>query len=367
MILIQLSLVKKLKNRIESLQHLLDTENLDGYIVNKEVNLVYFTGYLSEEAKLLVPRDGESVLYVDGRFYEEAKEKAKDCKVELAKKKVILDGMVQSQIKDLRLKHIGFDSLDVAVYLNFAKALGSAEFMPKNEIVMRLRKVKDKQEIECIRKAAELTSEGMKAAVETVRPGLREYEVAAEAEHKMRKSGSGMLAFDTIVAGGFRSAFPHARCSDYKIKKGDLIVIDLGASFRHYKADMTRTVVAGKPSAKQEKIYKIVKDAQEKAFQSVKAEVKCVDVDAVARKHIEKQGYAEYFVHGLGHGVGLEVHEMPILNSESKDVLQSGNVVTVEPGIYIVDFGGVRIEDTVLVGDNKGEKLTEASYTLQVE
>lgn len=340
---------------------------MDGYLATKEVNLIYFTDYLSEEAKLLVPRDGESVLYVDGRFYEEAKEKVKGCRVELAKKKAVLDEMVQSQIKDLKLKRIGFDALDVAVYLNFSKALENSEFIPKNEIVMRLRKVKDKQEIEYIKKAAELTSKGMKAAVETVKPGLREYEVAAEAEYKMRKSGSGMLAFDTIVAGGFRSAFPHARCTDYKIKNGDLVVIDLGASFHNYRADMTRTVVAGKPSAKQEKIYKIVKDAQQKAFQSVKAGVKCVDVDAVARKHIEKQGYAVYFVHGLGHGVGLEVHESPTLNSESKDVLQSGNIVTVEPGIYIAGFGGVRVEDTVLVEENRGEKLTKTSYTLKVE
>jgi len=355
-----------LKHRIESLKHLLETEKLDGYLAAKEINLVYFINYLSEEAKLLVPHDGESILYVDGRFYEEAKEKAKDCKVELAKKKVALNEMVQSQMIDLKLKHIGFDSLDVATYLNFSNVLSNTEFTPKNEIVMQLRSVKDKQEIECIRKAAEVTSEGMKAAIDTVGPGLREYEVAAEAEYKMRKSGSGM-AFETIVAGGSRSAFPHARCSDYKIKKGDLVVIDLGASFQHYRADMTRTVVAGKPSPKQERIHEIVRDAQEKAFQSVKARVKCVDVDTVARKHIEKEGYAECFVHGLGHGVGLEVHEMPTLNSESKDVLESGNVVTVEPGIYIVAFGGVRIEDTVLVGENKGEKLTKASYTLEVE
>lgn len=340
---------------------------MDGYLIVREVNLVYFTGYLSEEAKLLVPLDGESILYVDGRFYEEAKEKVKGCRVELVKKKTALDEMVQSQMKDLKLKHIGFDALDAAVYLNFLKALGNVEFMPKKELVMQLRKVKDKQEIECIRKAAKLTGEGMKAAIKAVRPGLREYEVAAEAEYKMRKSGSGVLAFDTIVAGGSRSAFPHARCTDYKLKRGDLVVIDLGASFQYYRADMTRTVVAGKPSSRQEKIYKLVKDAQEKAFQSVKVDVKCVDVDTTARKYFEAKGYSEYFVHGLGHGVGLEVHEMPTLNSESKDVLQSGNVVTVEPGIYIVGFGGVRIEDTVLVGDNKGEKLTKASYTLQVE
>jgi len=357
---------KNLKHRIESLRRLFETEKLDGYLVAKEVNLVYFTNYLSE-GKLVVPRDGESVLYVDGRYYEEAKDNVKDIKVELVKKKGTLDVLVQGRMKDLGLKHIGFDSLDISIYLNFSKALGNVEFTPKNEVVMNLRKVKDKQEIECIRKAAELTSEGMRAAIETVRPGLREYEVAAEAEYIMRKSGSGMIAFDTIVAGGSHSAFPHARCTDYKIKKGDLVVIDIGASFQHYKADMTRTVVAGKPSPKQEKIYKIVKDAQEKAFQSVKAGVRCIDVDAVARKHIENEGYNEYFVHGLGHGVGLEVHESPpTLNSESKDVLESGNVVTVEPGIYIVDFGGVRIEDTVLVKKDGAERLTKTACNFEI-
>lgn len=358
--------MRKLKHRIESLKNLFETEKLDGYLVASEINLVYFTGYFSE-GKLLIPPDCESVLYVDGRYYEEAKKNVKGCKVELVKKRGALDETVQSHIRNLKLKRIGFDSLDAAAYLDLSKALSNADFMPKNNVVMQLRSVKDKQEIEYIRKAAELTSEGMKAAMEAVRPDLREYEVAAEAEYKMRKSGSGMLAFDTIVAGGVRSAFPHARCSDYKIKKGDLAVIDLGASFQHYRADMTRTVVAGKPSSKQEKIYRIVREAQEKAFQSVKGGIKCVDVDAVARKHIEKKGYAECFVHGLGHGVGLEIHEDPRLNSESKEVLESGNVVTVEPGIYIVDFGGVRIEDTVLVGENKGEKLTKAPYTLAVE
>jgi len=344
----------------------LETEKLDGYLVARDINLVYFTNYLSE-GKLLVSRDGESILYVDGRYYEEAQENAKGCKIELVKKKGALNEMIQTQMKDLRLKRIGFDSLDAVVYLNFSKALDNAEFTPRNEMVMRLRSVKDEQEIECIRRTAELTSEGMKTAIETVRPGLREYEVAAEAEYKMRKSGSGMPAFDTIVAGGFHSAFPHARCTDYKIKKGDLVVIDIGTSFQHYKADMTRTVVAGKPSPKQQKIYNVVRDAQEKAFQSVKAGAKCIDVDAVARKHIEKEGYGECFVHGLGHGVGLEVHEAPTLNSESKDVLESGNVVTVEPGIYIADFGGVRIEDTVLVKKDGAERLTKATYDFEIQ
>ncbi|RLI44753.1 hypothetical protein DRO69_06690 [Candidatus Bathyarchaeota archaeon] len=145
------------------------------------------------------------------------------------------------------------------------------------------------------------------------------------------------------------------------------MVIDIGAKHQHYRADLTRTVTAGKPSSRQVKIHKIVREAQNRAFQKVKAGVKACDVDAVARRLIEEEGYGEYFVHGLGHGVGLDIHEPPALNPEAKDRLTVGNVVTVEPGIYIINFGGIRIEDTVLVGEDGAERLTEASYVLEVK
>jgi len=226
--------------------------------------------------------------------------------------------------------------------------------------------VKDETELKYMRKAAELTSEGMKTALETIKPGLREYEVAAEVEYTMRRRGSGGVAFDTIVASGLRSAFPHGGCTDRTIRRGDLVVVDIGAKHQHYRADLTRTVTVGKPSSRQVKIHKVVREAQNRAFQSVKAGVKACDVDAVARRLIEEEGYGEYFVHGLGHGVGLDIHEPPALNPETKDRLKVGNVVTVEPGIYIIDFGGIRIEDTVLVGKGGAERLTEASYVLRV-
>jgi Xaa-Pro dipeptidase len=191
--------------------------------------------------------------------------------------------------------------------------------------------------------------------------------VAAEIEYAMRKQGSYGTAFETIVASGSCSAFPHGVCSDRKIRKGDLVVIDVGAAYKFYRSDMTRTLVAGKPSEKQTKIYNIVKTAQEKAFETLKLNVKAADVDGVARKIIADAGYGEYFVHSLGHGVGLEVHEPPTLSPESKEVLAAGNVVTVEPGIYLVGYGGVRIEDTVLVQRNGAEKLTNGPYALSKE
>jgi Xaa-Pro dipeptidase len=183
----------------------------------------------------------------------------------------------------------------------------------------------------------------------------------------MRKRGSYGTAFETIVASGPCSAFPHGGCSNREIREGDLVIVDLGATYKFYRSDMTRTLAAGKPSEKQKKLYQIVKTAQEKAFEIMKPNVKAKDVDAVARKIIEDAGYGEYFVHGIGHGVGLEVHEPPTLSPDSTETLAVGNVVTDEPGIYLVGYGGVRIEDTVLVQKNEAEKLTIGPYSLYAE
>jgi Xaa-Pro aminopeptidase len=207
----------------------------------------------------------------------------------------------------------------------------------------------------------------MRVAGEVVVAGVKEYEVAAEVEYAMRKQGSSGTAFETIVASGLASAFPHGGCSDREIREGDLVVVDMGATYKFYRSDMTRTFVAGNPSAKQKKLYEVVRAAQEKAVKTMKPNVKAKDVDATARKIIADAGYGEYFVHGLGHGVGLDIHEPPTLSPDSEDVLAAGNVVTVEPGIYLVSYGGVRIEDTVLVHGNGAEKLTNGAYGLGKE
>jgi Xaa-Pro aminopeptidase len=183
----------------------------------------------------------------------------------------------------------------------------------------------------------------------------------------MRKGGSWNTAFDTIVASGARSAFPHGGCTEREIRRGDLVVVDIGASYQHYCSDMTRTLAAGKPSEKQKKLYEIVKNAQEKAFQTIKPKEKAEEIDSAARKVIVDAGYGEYFVHGLGHGVGLEIHEPPTLSPESKEKLAISNVVTNEPGIYLIGFGGIRIEDSVLVQKGEAEKLTKGPYSLETE
>lgn len=355
-----------LNHHVKSLKASLRNKELDGYLVTNENSIFYFTGFLGG-AKLLIPREDENRLYVQGVNYQAARQTAKNCRIELVNRKEKADLKVAGYIRSLKLKQLGFDSLDASAYLKLSRALKGVRLKALGKLVWDLRRVKDETELKYMRRAAEITSLGMKTALETLRPGLREYEVAAGMEYAMRRLGSDGVAFDTIAASEGRSAFPHGGCTDRKIRKGDLVVIDVGAKYRHYRADMTRTVTVGKPSPKQRRIHETVKKAQEKAFQSVKAGVRACDVDKTARELIQKEGYGEFFVHGLGHGIGLEVHEPPSLNPENKEDLKAGNVVTLEPGVYIVAFGGVRIEDTVLVLEDGAERLTEAPYNLEVK
>jgi len=354
--------------RIDALkQSAVKEGKFDGFLIFDGANLTYLTGFSGASA-LLIPTDGDSVIYVYGVNYAHAKVELTGITVELVKSSKNLMDKIAKQAKAFKVERFAVDALNVESWRALAKSLGSDEGVAvDNSLIRALRKVKDAKEIRLMQKAAELTSEGMRVAYETVAPGMREYEVAAEIEYAMRKRGSSGTAFETVVASGVCSAFPHGNCSDKEIREGDLVVVDMGATYKFYRSDMTRTLVAGKPSEKQKKLYQTVKKAQETAFEALKPNVKGADVDGTARKLIADAGYGEYFVHNLGHGVGLEVHEPPILGPDSKDVLAVGNVVTVEPGIYLVGYGGFRIEDTVLLKRNGAEKLTSGPYALSKE
>jgi Xaa-Pro aminopeptidase len=344
-----------------------EEKGFDGFLIFNWANLLYFAGFPGA-VSLLIPRDGESTIYVYGVNYEQAKAEGKGFRVALVKRDENLMAKIAEKVKDCKIKKLAVDALSIEGWRSLAKETqGETKLKVKGNFVWELRKVKDEEEIALMRKAGELTSEGMKAAYEALAPSMKEYEVAAEIEYAMRKRGSYGTAFETIVASGLRSAFPHGGCSDREIREGDLVVVDVGATYKFYRSDMTRTLVAGKPSEKQKRLYEIVKAAQEKAFEAMKPNAKARDVDATARKIIEDAGYGEYFVHSLGHGVGLEVHEPPTLNFSSKETLAVDNVVTDEPGIYLVGYGGVRIEDTVLVRKNGAEKLTNGPYSLGAE
>jgi Xaa-Pro aminopeptidase len=304
---------------------------------------------------------------VYGVNYEQTKAEAKGFNVELLRAGEKLTEKFATVLKSLKIRKLAVDAMSYDYYRLLAKSLrGRGKLNAQNDLIWRLRTVKDEDEIQLMRKAGKITSIGMRAAYDTVKPGVTEIEVAAEIEYAMRREGGWGTSFDTIVASGMRSAYPHGGCADRKIGRGDLVVVDIGAVYKYYCSDMTRTLVAGKPSERQEKMYEVVMTAQERAHQAIKAKARAEQIDEIARKTIQDAGHVPYD-HGLGHGVGLEVHEPPRLAANSKDRLVVGNVVTNEPGIYIPNFGGIRIEDTVLVREGEAEKLTKGPYSLGAE
>jgi Xaa-Pro aminopeptidase len=341
-----------------------DETKFDGFLIFNTSNLLYFTSFPGNAA-LLIPRDGDATAHVYSVNYEQSRTEAKGFTVERVERGENLIAKIASQVKDAGIKNLALDALGIESWRSLAKETrGNVKLKAKPALVSQLRVVKDEAEIAVMRKAGELTSLGMETAYEVLRAGMSEIEVAAEIEYAMRKHGSYGTAFDTAVSSGSASAFPHGGCSDRKIREGELVVVDFGAVNKFYRSDMTRTIVVGKPSEKQMKLHKIVKMAQEEALAAIKPNAKASEVDAVARNVIEDAGYGEYFVHGLGHGVGLDIHEPPTLNTVSKEKLQAGNVITDEPGIYLPGYGGVRIEDTLLVAKNGAEKLTKGPYGL---
>ncbi len=233
-------------------------------------------------------------------------------------------------------------------------------------LVETLTEVKDKEELGCIRQAVEFSDLVFAKILPFIKPGVSEADIAAEISYWHRKFGADADAFEPIVASGVRGALPHARASVKKMKKGEFVVMDFGCQYRGYHSDITRTVAIGRPTSEMKKIYQIVLDAQMRAIEIAKEGVAARAVDAAARNHIRKHGYGKYFIHSLGHGLGLHVHDPLRLSAQSTSILQSGNVTTVEPGIYIPDYAGVRIEDDIVIRSNGCDVLNQSPKNLLV-
>jgi len=261
---------------------------------------------------------------------------------------------------------VGFDgnSISVADMKSLKKLLPGRCFVDDSGILDEITAVKDSSEIEMIRFAARITDKVFKKVLTKVHPGVRECDIASEISYWHRKYGAECDAFDPIVASGERSALPHARASEKIIRRGEMLVLDFGCRYRGYHSDLTRTIAVGKPSSEMKKIYQIVYDAQMKAICAARSGVPARSVDAAARKHIRQNGYGRYFFHSLGHGLGIHVHDPLRISVLSKTVLKTGNVVTIEPGIYIPGRGGVRIEDDIVIGNNDCEVLTRSPKEL---
>ena len=332
----------------------------EAMLVTKLVNVRYLTGFSGSAGSLLV--GSEDVFFTDSRYEVQAEHEVPDCRrvVPAAGQEKVLAGEVAAA--GIRRLAIEAQHVTLAQAKQWREDMPSVELIETTGIVEELRKVKDAGEVEQLRRAASFGDVGLKELLGRLREGMTETEVAAELEDTMRRAGSEGLSFPTIVAFGELAAEPHHRPTERRLKRGDLIKLDFGATFGGYHSDMTRTIAFGDPDPQLAKIYEIVRSAQQAGVDAVAAGKNAGEVDDAARGVIEQAGYS--FGHGTGHGCGLEVHEAPTVRRGSEDLLRDGMTITVEPGIYLPGVGGVRIEDLVVVSDGGCDILTRSPKEL---
>lgn len=342
----------------------LAARELDGLLLLRPENRRYVTGFTGTAGLVLVTRD-EAFLAVDFRYYEQAALQAPRCQV--LRGGTDPPGALAEAIRGRGLHRIGFESefVPYAQVERLREKLAPAELVPLSD-VDRLRWVKDSQEIAAVARAAEIAEAAFAHILGVLRPGLQEREVAVELEVFMRRAGAERIAFDSVVASGPRSALPHGRATDRVMERGDLVTMDFGAVYEGYASDITRTVVLKDATDRQREIYAIVWEAHQRAVAATRAGTLTRDVDAAGRSVIDTAGYGEAFGHALGHGIGLDVHEGPPLSPRDETRLEPGMVVTIEPGIYLPGWGGIRIEDDVVVTEDGCRVLTHAPSELVV-
>jgi Xaa-Pro aminopeptidase len=349
--------------RRQRLQEALEARKLGSLLVTSPVDIAYLTGFRGSAGVALFTRS-EAILWVDPRYTLQAYDAAHGVEVVETKR-----GLLEAAGKVLRKRppgRLGIDHthLNAQSYLDLRKVLaGRRRLVPAGDLIQGLRMIKDEEEIAAMREAGRVTVEAFEETLRLVKPGVSECDLAAELDHRARRKGAEGMAFETIVASGARGAFPHARPSRKSLQECDLVIVDAGAIIEGYAADMTRTLYLGKPGNPVRKLYNAVLEAQRQGIEALTDGVRADKVDSAARNALDKKGLGRYFTHGTGHGVGMEVHEAPRLGKRSKTPVRFGSVVTIEPGIYLEGFGGIRIEDTVLVGAGGPEILTPASKT----
>jgi Xaa-Pro aminopeptidase len=330
-------------------------QGIDGLLVSSWPNVTYLSGFKGTESWIFVSPKGLYFI-TDSRYSEQAKEEAPGFKVILREQPVTK--IVADLVRKLKLKKIGFESSIVthSFYKALEKNVGADFIKPVDGLVELLRIIKDRSEIEKLRKSADIAVKGFHYTRQTVRPGMTEREVQGRLEYYTKSIGSEKPAFELIIAAGPRASMPHCMSNETKIK--DMLLVDMGCVWEGYHSDLTRPLFLGRMTPLQKKVNGIVWDAQRAGIRKAGPGVKAGEVDAACRNFIRKKGYAKYFGHGTGHGVGLEIHEDPGVGPRSETVLKPGMVITVEPGIYLPGKFGVRIEDMVLITEKGHDVLT---------
>ncbi len=336
--------------RINAVQQILSDSR--AALVTDETSIFYFTGFPHSEGYLLITKE-RSFLLVDFRYIEAAEKAVKTSEVVVFSNPfdTVNELVSANNISEILLEA---DKITLSTFKTMGNSI-KAQLTDSNELsdaIKALRLIKTEDEIDKLKKAQNIAEKAYLEVLNITKPGITEREIALELEYLMKKNGAERIAFDLITVTGKKTSLPHGVPGDVKVKNDDFVTFDIGAVYEGYHSDMTRTVAVGEVSDEQKKIYDIVLEAHLKGLAAVKAGVSCYDVDKVCRDIIASYGYGEYFGHGTGHGVGLEIHEEPRVSPKGTDILKPGMIITVEPGIYLPDKFGVRIEDTVLVTED---------------
>lgn len=354
-------------HRREKLLKAFKADQIDALLISSPTNVRYLTGFTGDDSTLLLTRD-RALVISDGRYTTQLKQECPSLELHIRPVGQMMTGAIAEMVGKHEVHRLGFEpsALSVAEFESLKQqAPATLEFVPVKNRVEDLRVLKDKEEVAEIREAIGMAER----AFAMLRAGLRgqdsEKDTADALENYLRRCGASSASFPPIVAVGERSALPHARpTAEKRIDQADFVLVDWGATASPYKSDLTRVLVTGKVTSKFEKVYRTVLAAQERGIAAIRPGVKARDVDAEARSVIEDAGFGRFFTHGLGHGLGMDIHEAPALRKESGVTLQPGMVITVEPGIYLPGWGGIRIEDDVLVTPDGCEVLTHVPKSL---
>lgn|SRR5699024_1475598 len=346
--------------KFDKVQQLLEREKLDALLVMSSYNRRYLSNFTGTSGALVITPE-RRYLISDFRYKAQGAEQAEAFEFVLQQGSLL--DFITSFMESKNIKRIGFEGEHVN-YNTYSKIKDDFEVVPLTGEVEKIRLIKTEEEVDLIQKACEIADQAYEYILTYVKEGMTEMEVKNELEAHMTKLGASGPSFDTIVASGHRGALPHGVASDKVIESGDMVTLDFGAYYKGYASDITRTFGVGSVSPEMEEIYNVVLEAQLKSLEEIKAGMTGSEADAVARDVIKSYGYGENFGHSLGHGFGLEVHELPGLAQKSTMTLEPGMCVTVEPGIYVDGLGGVRIEDDTIVTETGLKKLTHSSKKL---
>lgn len=349
-------------NRITETREQMKKQNIDALLISSQSNVYYVSGFFAEEgvAVILLTQD-HAILMSDGRFMSDAAEQSEGFVIQRWKRDMFSD--MGELLDALALKKVWIDGDDVSyAQVQILQSQPAAQIAEAPKLLEKLRAIKGEHELSEIRTACRIADEAFAEILKFLRPGITEQDVCNELEFQLRKRGAATCSFEMIIASGKRGALPHGVATDKVIQTGDMVTMDFGALYHHYRSDITRTVAIGEPAAELKKIYNIVKEAQQIGRTCLKAGVRSCDLEHNIRSFIESSGYD--LIHGPGHSFGLDIHEAPFISRTNMEVFCEGTVITLEPGIYVPGLGGVRIEDDFLITRDGCEALTHAEREL---